>query len=58
MLDSVDKNPYSRLNNSTFKTIDGARRAVAGQLLQDEERFRRTDVRAYQKVRSIDKMAQ
>jgi len=36
LLDSVDKNPYSRLPNSTFKSLEGLRRAVAGQLLQED----------------------
>jgi hypothetical protein len=58
ILDLVEKNPYSRLQSSQYKDIGSLRRSIAALMLQEDDRFRKLDVKAYQKVKMIDKHAQ
>jgi hypothetical protein len=58
ILDVVEKNPYSRIPNSEHKTLEALRRSLATELLQEEERFKMLDLKAYQKTKSITRYIQ
>lgn len=55
LLDRVEKNPFSRLTNSSFKNLENLRKALAFEVLNNEERFKMLDIKAYQKVKFISK---
>eukprot|EP00919_Chromeraceae_sp_WS-2016_P047691 GHVR01112994.1.p1 GENE.GHVR01112994.1~~GHVR01112994.1.p1 ORF type:complete len:150 (-),score=10.74 GHVR01112994.1:28-477(-) len=52
ILDLVSKNPYSKF---TAETLNTYRKEIASQLIQNEERFKLLDVKAYQKTKMIAK---
>lgn len=58
LLDVVDKNPYSRIQTTQHKDVPSLRRSIAALMLQEDDRFRKLDVKAYQKVKMIDKLSQ
>ncbi len=51
ILDMIEKNPYTRLNDSFVYNFC---KELSGKLLQNEERFKLMDIKAYQKARSIN----
>lgn len=55
LLDRVEKNPFSRLPNTTFKNLEGLRKVLAFEVLNNEQRFKMLDIKAYQKAKFINK---
>lgn len=54
ILDVFEKNPYSRVDNSDFKTMDEMRRITATGIYQSEERFRMLDPNCLRKLRKTN----
>lgn len=55
LLDRIEKNPFSRLTNSSFKNLEELKRSTAFEILNNEDRFKKLDFKAYQKAKFITK---
>ena len=58
ILDVFDKNPYSRVYNSRYKSLDVLRRVTAFEIFHSAERFRMFERFIFGKVKNINVLIQ
>ena len=58
ILDVFDKNPYSRVNNSRYKSMEMLRRITAFEIFHSAERFRMFERSVFGKVKNINSLIQ
>ena len=56
ILDTFDKNPYSRVPNSTYNSLPNIRRFVAFEIFHQAERFRMFEKNTFMKVKHINSL--
>jgi hypothetical protein len=56
ILDVFDKNPYNRIYNSHYKSMDMLRRLTAFEIFHNTERFRMFERFVYGKVKNINEL--
>lgn len=56
ILDVFDKNPYNRIYNSNFKSMDVLRRLTAFEVFHEDERFRMFERFLFGKVKKINEL--
>jgi hypothetical protein len=56
ILDVFDKNPFSRVYTSSYKSMDMLRRITAFEVFHKDERFRMFEKYVYGKVRNINEL--
>ena len=56
ILDTFDKNPYSRIPTSSFTSMPNLRRMMASQIFHEAERFRMFEKHIYLKVKRIGEL--
>jgi hypothetical protein len=56
ILDVFDKNPYNRIYNSHYKSMDMLRRITAFEIFHNTERFRMFERFVYGKVKNINEL--
>lgn len=54
LLDVFDKNPYSRIYNSEYKSLENLRKTLSIQIYQSSERFRIMDPNCLKKLRQTN----
>lgn len=56
ILDVFDKNPYNRVYNSKYKSLDMLRRLTAFEIFHEAERFRMFERFVFGKVKNINEL--
>lgn len=56
ILDVFDKNPYNRVYNSKYKSMDMLRRLTAFEIFHEAERFRMFERFVFGKVKNINEL--
>jgi cytosolic carboxypeptidase protein 5 len=56
ILDLFEKNPYTRVQNSAYKSLDNMRKDVAG-IVSRTDRFKKEELKFINKIKNISELA-